>query len=552
MKKFSFLMVDDEGDKSSTTGWYRVVKFLNSAKYLKCNNFYPNNWGNEEYFVNNNTMRYAIFSSENNKTFEHAKDDIKETFNSFDMLFMDLKFDKNKPFVNNSNCTIKNLVVEDIDISDIKEGQIPDYLAGMDLINLLPQDSMKPKFIFSGADETKSFIGYTKLLSNRFTDIFFARYHEGMEGLEILIPYIDSYLKKRQTETCQRQSVDTIKKLKEIIKSCCRDNCESCDIELIPDNPNIDDSEKWSLRTLFPKQINSIEENIEVEKNKQYILDVLEADWRKLMSIGILNHPNDPKGCHWDIEKAKQLVKCLDFQKEDKVNHYKQIIDIPKFDDNIQCLRDYIINDYKIAYHNSHSNISKQPEHLQNVKEYFNSLTLCENANKGNNWWYTKLVSMCQNYGVYPLDIAYISHIAYQNSEYNRNKPCFSPIIEDKDYILFIWNYPESANQDIFKENSKLYGKLKQSNDEPESLSDSGFSDISKIVCWRYRGMVELRSGCFGIRAIRDLTNDYIANEINNNNKIIKTELDDIIKVLSIKFNDNINGTSLRISINKP
>lgn len=76
MKKFSFLTVDDEGLNSETSGWRRVIMFLNDNNYLRHNSYEANDWRQKD-FIDIHEMRYSVYSSENGVSFSDAINDIK-------------------------------------------------------------------------------------------------------------------------------------------------------------------------------------------------------------------------------------------------------------------------------------------------------------------------------------------------------------------------------------------------------------------------------------------------------------------------------------------
>jgi len=558
MKKFSFLTVDDEGLHSSTGGWRRVTAFLVDNNYLRPNSYEANSWDQQE-FIESHEMRYSVYSSENGFTFSDAIECINNDFNCHDFLFMDLKFDKTGPFIEYSEEEIEGKVIGDKRIGEVKidKGEIPAITAGMYLINLLPYNPGKPKFVFSAATETKDFIKYTELLSSRFlgNDLFFAAdYSHGIEGLKKLCEPLDSYLRKRQVGVCQIQSNKLLVELQKIVKHWNNGNCVQCDEGLIPDNPADQNGDKWSLRTLFPKQVNSIEASIDVDKNTGHILEVLEADWRMLMksyntSNGILSHPKSLNSDD-DFKKCLNTAEILDFQVEGKAKSYKPLTGMPDFDKNnktiTEGLRDNIIknecnkDDYKISY--------LPAENSNSVRDYFTSLNLCDETIANN--WAGKLKGFCIDYGIYPIDIAYISRIAHHNSRHaNNEQPCFKfENGEGTEKISFIWDY--GTNVDNQKEDEVLQ-KCAVVNDDIQKLKDEGLSDICKIICWRYRGEFELCLGGIGYLFVRDLRdNCYYKNEYSA--ELEEINVKSVIKILKLIYNGNNQTIRYKVTISKP
>jgi hypothetical protein len=269
---------------------------------------------------------------------------------------------------------------------------------------------------------------------------------------------------------------------------------------------------------------------------KKYIENMLDADWRKIIGCrfsgnkGLLCHPQIMPDVY--LERAKQMAKELDFKTEGKASSYKAMTKLPDFNGNCRDLRDNIIkgkgNDYLLYYDNG-----KKTRSQMSVMEYFKSI-----YNKNEIEWYNLLYDWAGSIGIYPLDIAYISHIAFDNSRHIlvEKVPEFSYSEQKEDGILksicLEWAYgahPKNP-ENIFNEKSKLYRKFREASSNKRVLYDEGFSDIIKIVLWRYYGIVELRAGKYCIRAEHGNEETY----------------------LNDKESDVIDHTALKITISEP
>ncbi len=499
-KKFSLVVVDDK-KKEQEGSWARVFEtILKPYGYMKG---LIKRYDDDTY-----SMRYKILAPDTGFNFEQSREHLEQDSYDYDFYFFDLNFEDNNfasyPYVPKR-------------LEDVEGDEKSVYVAGMEFLNILGKDE-KPKVFFTGTDEAGQMIRYLSLMRTRWADACFGKidYQPYMTEIEIAI---NTYLHQRQIDIIGVQKPELRQTLKARLT-----NAVDWDEADIRDDKEADSF--WSLRTLFPKQINNIERGEGVEAMKQYIMDILDADWRKSIRLLLGRHTTDLK---LNIEKIMETVDDLEF-KEVEVDAaeagYKRLTSLKHYNlKQLEDLRDFIIlakrndseleEDYLIDY--------APYKKKQSLREYFNGLL----PKKG---WQSRWVNICKNYGIYPMDIAYVSHIAFNNARHLKTEARFSYREEDGK-IQFIWSQPKEVSPAIFDEESRIFGKLnEEANRNPHRLDDCGYADIGKIVCWRYKGVVKFSSG--------------------NNHMVARR--DGRIRVNFPKDESPVEGTVLQITISEP
>lgn len=528
MQKFKFIVIDDQG---VAVGWGRVFEnFLRSNRYVENREATPND-------DDSNSMNYKILNWETNFNYDSAFEYLKNNQDEYDFYFIDLKMDNH------------NFAPREDDLYDA-------YLGGLKFVNVLKKNR-KPKIIFSGATETVGLIQHYKLIENRIDDIIFGRIEQDSYMKEIE-EKIDNYLRSRQIEIISPLPLSFLKKLRRRLE-----NNEDWDIDDIPDNKKENKSENWSLQTLFPKQANKIMEINEydmddideeadetIAEKKNYIRDILDSDWRKLMKTGFLNHPSQ-KYCRF--KDPMKNVETMDFGVLNKTRHYKKLTAFSAFKDcgELDNLRDNIFHgvtvetpggseDYKIAY----------LPHLDNpisVIDYFLKILKGKEIDRPIN---ECLRGWCVDYGIYPIDVAYISNIVFHNKRHiDKDAEIDFDFFDDEENetINFTWSYSKASYSDneIYQKIIGMYSKFIAANKNLKVLEDSGMSDICKIVCFRYRGEVKFEFGHYKLRAVHDpetfLTDEEENAELKN--------LEGFVKIFLVKSDEYINGPRLSVFI---
>ncbi len=293
MKKYSFVILDDENQQTASGGWKRVFDlFLIPKNYVKKGSTDITLSDSSTFIENAEPLEVQFFKPENDSYSAIYEKISKEDFQAKkDIYFIDMNWN-NTESIKSTNVEEKNL--EDISFDDITKGKIPSVLAGLNLLNILPKND-KPKIVFSGSDKTENIRKVFKLLSNRVLtdDILIGEMTGG--GVDNYIDKVeqkvDAYLQARQIAIINRQTANKIQELNEIIKAW-NGSIDKADEPLIPDNGTDTNPENcWSLRTLFPKQVNRIELGTDIEENKKVIYEVLnELNFRKIYKWIVFSH----------------------------------------------------------------------------------------------------------------------------------------------------------------------------------------------------------------------------------------------------------------------
>ena len=277
MKKYSFVILDDENQHTTSGGWKRVFDlFLIPKNYVIEDSNYISLSETSTYIQNTGPLEVQFFKPENYSYSEIYNRMSSEEYQAQkDVFFIDMNWN-NADSIKNSNIEERNL--EDISFNDIAKGKIPSVLAGLYLLNILTKNN-RPKIVFSGSDKTENIIKVFKLLSNLVLtdDILIGEMTGGGNNnyIDEVEKKVDSYLQSCQINIIKRQTADKIEELNDIVNKW-NGKVFGADNLRIPNNGIDTNSEYcWSLRTLFPKHVNRIELGINVNENKKVIIEVL-------------------------------------------------------------------------------------------------------------------------------------------------------------------------------------------------------------------------------------------------------------------------------------
>ena len=486
--KFKLVMIDDEYWNSSD-GCGLVLQMLQNMGFLekRANPRIP--------AVDDGSfaMAYTLLTPDTGYTFDDAMTYVKDHQASIDIFFSDIKMDSEifRPRDNRERRYVEK------NVEELADGEVSLYAAGIEFINVLDRN-LKPKIFFSGAPETNLLITCRNLFASRLDDIILDKIDSPgfRENLEMTI---DRYLRHYQLVTIRRQSYEK--------RTALRNRIYKKDPHADWDTPDIEynDGERivyWSLRTLFPKQINRIERGAaDSDEMAGCIESILWVDWRVQMR-GFLNHPLERAFKNRnDLKTARRFVYGLDFKTESNARIYKRITALPDYKDKaaVPNLRDKILK----------ARINHQPPDRAYLLDYFypgkensddGSISLVDYFRKlaPEENWVENWESICRNIGIYPPEIAYISHIAHHNTRHLLDcpPPQFRFRFEAGGRaVAFSWHYERPASPDIFNSSSKLYEKFDAANKHSATLRDAGMTDIAKIVCWHYLGTVRFTSG---------------------------------------------------------
>lgn len=367
----------------------------------------------------------------------------------------------------------------------------------------------RPCIIYSAVDKTRDVRDLLKLVAGDLPIYIVNVSSSNVEAVErktvpddsslkAALEGLDSYLRRRQTEVVNMLTGNERDTLVSRINQIVRNNTfDQADIADIPDRRDAG-QDFWSLRSLFPKQINIIQyrqDETEIKCAVDEVSRILKADWRELMSIGILNHPASEKPYiyHWTLDAARELTVYQDFEKVKKTQGYKQLSQLPEFSDDTESLRNLIAGG---GQNSDHYMVNYRPYSVKkSCADYFSGLP----SSKEFEFdavvdWFLELGIWSTNFGIYPFDLAYISHIVYQNSHHQNGasaKDILFAVRRTNESVSLLWRYPEIVP---LRNLGRMSDKLNDANDCLNILQDEGYGDIGRIVCWRYRGAIKLES----------------------------------------------------------
>ncbi len=474
-KRFSCYIINDDGIHGDWNAF--IQAFFYSKNYVEtCR---------KSNVHNIKSMKFDIYSPYFQKGFNEALNQLAKRASDYDFFVIDLDLSQNS-FIDVAG------YVDDDEISLNSK-----RLAGLNCFQYLPV-SESLKIIYSASQHTEQLYKYisvvNQLFSGRLDDIVFFRSNNS-ENLQEAEKVIDLYLLKRQIEVISRQDLALRQRLLNKVSENKPSTKEfsGWDELVIPDHTSEDCQEFWSLRSLFPKQVNTILKSkivdSDVENSYNHVENILQIDWRKEFKE-ICNHPTrlgERKGFF-----LRQTIIALEFRGGRKAFDYRGLT---------ECN----------AFPTSDSNSGQTWESLrieacQSYANYFASKALVQFS--GNEIeklrpeavWEDKLSYYARNFGIYPGDIKYLDQIAKLNRCHVNNAPLFLQIIDNqanqqnfKDELIFIWRYNGQADSGKL-DNFSQGNKFKNANNSPYLLDDGGMSDAIRIACFRYQGKLELQT----------------------------------------------------------
>lgn len=525
MKNYSFVILDDENQHTQSGGWKRVFDlFLIPKNYIKKKSTDITLSDNSTFIKNAEPLEVQFFKPENdsysavyekisNVNFQEKKD----------IYFIDMNWN-NADSIKGTNVEEKNL--EEITFSDITKGKTPSVLAGLNLLNILPKND-KPKIVFSGSDKTENIRKVFKLLSNRVLtdDILIGEMTGGGTNnyIDEVERKVDTYLQSRQIAIINRQTANKIQELNEIVKEW-NGNVDNADKLLIPDNGTETNPENcWSLRTLFPKQVNRIELGMDVEKNKEDILECLNNLSFPAIYDWLVHHHGNIKGKEYAKIKIDKVVQdrfaslpSFNLLKSDKIPYkdFSEIIDYENYD--FITVRDMLFRGTNFQSILPENQVVTENCGLNNIEAF----KLSEN-NKQN----SPAIRQMAEYGLYIGDLKLFYDIIESNAKYN-----FSDKFKSKNEQLpkpkLVLDYCNNTitvrisyySDPIFFKSATV--NLKPVHDKMNSLLTNksswnqidqlGPSQIFKVLSHRYKTSLEMRIGKFSFTASRDSISEIL------------------------------------------
>ncbi len=554
LKKFKLSIIDDSIDKEN--GYDRFIEgVLFPGKYLRESKIHLNDFllDNNGIIEQDGSDLFIKVYSNKHYTFCTAYKDFNEKRDEFDVYVFDLKFKNNKMdptykvgFGSYNERERVNICPEakmyplptgdrepaDKDFLQSFQ-QTKDtksrYLAGLSFLMNTSLDK-KPKLIYSAATENKDILNALKLFYERLKDIIIVDSNfQDEEQKSGVYNFIDFYIYTRQIEIINRQRLDTINELKKIVHELEKEDVNNeVDKLLIPDdgNPETEDANRWSLRTLFPRQINSIEDGVENwEIFKQQVLEILQNDFRKLVWWILFNHgnlENDTKIKKLNVFKNRfEALREMDFSEttdiSKKSESYKQykISSFPCFTDKNESGNELSENDFaKDKINSKLSNLRKEIsdkwiEYIKDNPEIKEYTGIIENISKstiksdevvsiscGND-----LIKELAKYGIHIFDIAFVYQIASSNkSKCGAKNVYLKTAYHDKKIeLFFIYDSKEdwiknNSNRDKSLESVKIIIDKSRKNQKLQ-LIEKGMGEIFTLAVKRYKGIFEFIVG---------------------------------------------------------
>lgn len=307
MKKFNFIVVDDEGnnDTENDIGYNRILMALEKHNYFKAKPLLETDNNSPQFRKNKQSdsteIDFTIFTSKYGENrllkFCTALDLFSKELQNSDFLVFDLNLEKLKfnPCHQDNTCEAAKRY-EDKEPQDVVADKVSRFIAGLEFYNLTSKDD-RPKIFLSAATQSAELRKNVKFFYKRLEDTFVVdaehKRYTDINDPQICEAFsaIDSRFQSRQIAIINRQTADKIQELNNIVKAW-NGKVERADEPLIPDNGTDSNPENcWSLRTLFPKQVNRIELGTDVEENKKVIYEVLnELNFRKIYKWIVGDH----------------------------------------------------------------------------------------------------------------------------------------------------------------------------------------------------------------------------------------------------------------------
>ncbi len=464
----------------------------------------------------------------------------KRELNNHDFFVFDLNLQK-APFnpcyygkdYSISDCDEK-LKYEDVDPKFVSEGKASRYLAGLEFYNITEKDN-RPKIFFSAATQSREIRKFVQLFSKRLEDTFVIDAEHGRytdifdHQTNSVFKAIDQRFRSRQVEILIRQNNFLIQQLSTLLESWSSKYIPCADDLIIPHDGNLNSSKDkfWSLRTLFPKQVNQIQLDINIPDNLLHIRSCIRNyNFPDIYFWLTYAHGNVHLYLLKDLPAAiirnrLDILREIDFSEieSSKITGYKRfsdILEIDKFNkidvndiNEVQnrSFQELICNDLrkKITSEFTNFKINYNEEGSDTVKFNFSEA----------------IVRSIGQFGVYIGDISYMYIIADYNKKYSKSDSIETLINvtgsttnktrELTIKYLFI-NSQHVNSLDIENVKIKLEHYFVSRFLDKFQLIDQGLGDLFEIICKRYRaiGIIQI-----GNQSIKLEPNSNIVNENN-------------------------------------
>lgn len=474
IRKFKFAIVEDQ---VGMPGWGKVMDGFLKTRYLSP---IPQKITKKD--TNDFLINYEIFSPDNQFTFAKTVEYLQKNQQEFDVFFIDLDFSKNQ------------FVVPEDGFSMNRPGQITEFgksnddiknvhWAGIELIDVLRKDN-KPKIFYTGTEAAAVLLNFLYLIRSRWDDVMFKEINT--EGFKRDVEkVVDAYMASKQLEVIRKLGASQIIEIKRNLES---GSTESLGKLKLSDPYQ---SSYWTISTLFPKQyVHLHSEDIRIREQAIKEIGNMVIDWQSLMYDeqktplkGIFGHFDSPGISTDDLLSLFDKVSACDYGVKDcgyvplsLTPTFKRIRD--KITQGREELVNRIIPETQLRFSESTA--------VRTLEDYLVDLNV--NISAVRNIW-------MREFGIYPVDIAFITHIIGHNAKERNNTQDISftyNFIDDADgsrWIKFIWHH--TGKGDVRGLEWSLEGGL----GDIRLISGEKYRDICKLVCDRYRGEVVFKSG---------------------------------------------------------
>jgi hypothetical protein len=535
MKKFSLVILDDENQHTKSGGWKRVFDlFLIPKNYLMKGSSDITLSDSSTFIENTKPLEVQFFKPENdNYSAIYDRISKKDFQEKKDIYFIDMNWE-NEDSVRGTNILV-NKLLEDVDLEEITDGKLPSELAGLNLLNILPKND-KPKIVFSASNRTKNIRKVFQLLSNRVLtdDILIGEMTGGGSNnyIDEVEQKVDTYIQSRQIAIITRQTADKIQVLSKIVENW-NGKVENADEPVIPDNGSDTNPENcWSLRTLFPKQVNRIELGIDTEENKAKIFETIGSlNFPSIYKFLVHDHGN-LNGLEYEKVKNESIVinrfhaiKDLEFIVTEKIPYVKFSEVVPN-----QTTYDHkairrVIYD-KVDFDIQDQVVYKECSGKLEEKEPLKIMAgLMEDGR------ISQAIRKMAEYGLYIGDLQLIYGIIESNAKYNYSdtyKQAHSELPEPKLTISYlaqevIVNISYDSDEEYYNDSQKniepVYKGVENLLKNKQSwkiIDQLGPTQIFKILAYRYNTELEVRVGKLSFSAGRFGITNIKANDDGN------------------------------------
>ncbi len=526
MKKYSFIIIDDEGnnDTEKQIGYNRILMALEKHNYFMHQPTMEMDDTKINFRRNSNasdSIDFTVLTSlYNNDLFLSFCDAIGLFINELgnhDFFVFDLNLEKQvfNPCHPENNCEAAKRYKNNEPVH-VTTDKVSRFISGLEFYNLTSKDN-RPKIFLSAATQSAELRKNIKLFYKRLEDTFVVdaehiRYTD-INDPQILEAFgaIDKRFQSRQIAIINRQTADKIQALNNIVKAW-NGSVDKADEPLIPDNGTDTNPENcWSLRTLFPKQVNRIELGIDAQENKALILETINnLNFPSLYTYLVHDHGN-LDGKEYDKLKNEPTV----------VNRFPAIVNLElktsgkviyeKFSDivpnqlayNHVTIRKKIYDEVKFDVQNQ--TVYKESNGKLEEKEPLKIISGLTEVGR-----ISQAMRKMAEYGLYLGDLKLICEIIDSNGKHNfsENYKRVNPILPKPNlkinYLMkeVIINISYDSDSEYYSDSTiniePVYKAIKKVIEDKQDLKDIdqfGPTQIYKLLAYRYNTKLEVRVG---------------------------------------------------------